>query len=213
MARLKKGIFGPLSGKIGPIVGATWMGIPYIREEAEKKENPAPRSPAQIANEQKMKFVNILLMPFHPYIEVGFQLLAIRKTALSAAYSQNFHHAVIGIYPDLGVDYSKFMISKGALPGLINPVVELTMPDTLRIGWEDNINPLASYDDLLLLVVYCPELHLSDGFIGGVKRAARSTVFTFDTQLIGKELEIYLGVVSSNGKKVANSIHLGRITP
>ncbi|MBB5439649.1 hypothetical protein HDC92_003345 [Pedobacter sp. AK017] len=32
MAKLKKAIFGPLSGKLGAIVGATWMGIPYIRQ-------------------------------------------------------------------------------------------------------------------------------------------------------------------------------------
>ncbi|WP_316815852.1 DUF6266 family protein [Pedobacter nyackensis] len=213
MAKLKKGIFGPLSGKLGNVIGSSWKGIAYIREETEKKENPPPRSPAQIANEQKMNFVNTLLMPFHTYIEVGFQHLAIQKTALSAAYSQNFHHAVIGVYPDLSVDYSKFMISKGALPGLISPNLELTAPDTLTIDWEDNTNPVASYDDLLMLVVYSPELHFSDGFIGGVKRASKIADFTFDPQLIGKELEVYLGLVSSNGKKVANSVYMGRITP
>lgn len=213
MAKLKKGIFGPVSGKIGPLVGATWMDIPYIRGEAETKDNPVPRSTAQIANEQKMKFTNILLMPFHPYFEVGFRLLAIQKTALSAAYSHSFHHAVTGEYPNLGVDYSKMMISKGKHPGLKNPVIELTGPDVLKIDWEDHPDPRASFNDLLLLVVYSPAIHPSDGFIGGVRRTAKTTLFTFDPQLIGQELEIYLGLISANGKKVADSVYMGRIIP
>lgn len=213
MAKLKKGIFGPLSGKIGPLIGATWMDIPYVRGEPEKKDNPAPRSTSQIENEQKMKFTNIVLMPFHPYIEVGFRLLAIRKTPLSAAYSHNFHHAVTGVYPDLGVDYSKMMISKGKHPGLFNPVMELTAADTLKIDWEDHPDPKASFNDLVMLVVYAPAIHLSDGFIGGVRRVAKTTVFSFDERMMGEELEVYIGVISSNGKKVADSVYMGRITP
>jgi hypothetical protein len=30
MAKLKKGIFGPISGKLGPVVGGTWNGIPSL---------------------------------------------------------------------------------------------------------------------------------------------------------------------------------------
>jgi hypothetical protein len=51
MAKLKHGIFGPFSGKLGPVVGATWMGIPYVRQTPQKPETPLPRSEGQIANE------------------------------------------------------------------------------------------------------------------------------------------------------------------
>lgn len=39
MAKLKFGILGPISGKIGQVVGSSWMGIPYLREAPPKKKN------------------------------------------------------------------------------------------------------------------------------------------------------------------------------
>ena len=51
MAKLKFGILGPISGKIGTVVGSSWMDIPYLSEAPPKKKNPAPRTVAQIANE------------------------------------------------------------------------------------------------------------------------------------------------------------------
>jgi len=190
MAKLKQGIFGPLSGKLGPVVGGSWMDIPYVRSAAEKKENPKPRSEAQIANEQKMKFVNTLLMPFHPYVEVGFKILAVRKTAISAAYSHTYHKAITGTYPDLDVDFSKVLISKGKLPNLKSPKIELIEGNQLKITWEDDNNRLSVFDDQLMLMVYCPELHKSDGFIGGIKRAVKTAVFSFDPRMVGKALEV-----------------------
>lgn len=213
MAKLKKGIFGPLSGKLGGIVGATWMGIPYLRKAPKEKTDPAPRSAAQLANEEKMKFVNQLLIPFHPYVNVGFANLAIAKTALNAAYSRNFHQAVMGIYPNLSVDYSKMLISTGDLPGLNQPVMSLTAADTIQLSWQHNTDPRASFDDQLMLMLYCPELHLADGFIGGVKRIAEQLSYKFLPEMAGKTLEVYLGVTSLSRKKIADSIYLGRIEP
>ncbi|ACU03144.1 DUF6266 family protein [Pedobacter heparinus] len=213
MAKLKKGIFGPLSGKLGAIVGATWMGIPYIRQAPKQKTDPAPRSAARLANEEKMKFVNNLLVPFHPYVNIGFANLAIAKTALNAAYSRNFHQAVTGVYPNLGVDYTKMVISAGDLPGLNNPVMALTAPDVIGLTWAHNTDARAAFDDQLMLMLYCPALKLADGFIGGVKRIDERLVYRFLPALVGKTLEVYLGLTSLNRKKIADSVYLGRIVP
>jgi len=187
------------------------MGIPYVREALQVKKNPKPRSIAQIANEQKMTFVNTLLIPFHPYVAVGFKNLAIRKTALSAAYSYTYHKAVVGVHPDLSVDYSKILISTGDLPALKSPQIELISIGQLQINWEVDNNPRSSYDDQLMLMVYCPELHSSDGFIGGIKRSAKTIVFTLEPRMVGKVLEVYVGITSVNRKKIADSVYMGRI--
>ena len=144
-------------------------------------------------------------------MEIGFANLAIRKTALSAAYSHNFHSAINGQYPNLSVDYSKMMISKGRLPGLISPQIELLEPGKLKISWENGNNKQTSYNDQLMLMLYCPTLHLASGFIGGIERAAKTALFTFDPRLQGQALEVYLSITSSNRKKIADSIYLGRI--
>jgi hypothetical protein len=71
MAKINKGIFGPLTGKIGSFIGSTWLGIPYLKKAPVKDKN-SKRSAAQIANSQKFGYVSRWLVPFHPFITVGF---------------------------------------------------------------------------------------------------------------------------------------------
>ncbi|MBB5437717.1 hypothetical protein HDC92_001391 [Pedobacter sp. AK017] len=213
MAKLKRGILGPITGKLGPIIGSSWMGIPYIKQAPRTKAEPIPPTTAQIANRQKMKFVNQLLVPFQPYVTIGFANLAIRKTALSVAYSVNYHAAITGTYPNLGTDFSKMIISQGDLPNLNTATVRLTAASQIEITWLQNEDSRASFDDQLMLVLYCPDLNLADGFTGGVKRMALQHHFSFNPQFIGHALEVYLSVSSLNRKKIADSIYMGRMEP
>ena len=89
MAKIKKGILGAVSGKIGPVIGGTWKGIPFIRPVPRtiKKSN----TPAQIESRQKPRFMNELLVPFHPHVSIGFMHHADQKTEISAAFSENYH--------------------------------------------------------------------------------------------------------------------------
>ncbi|MDR6783325.1 hypothetical protein ABIE26_000187 [Pedobacter africanus] len=212
MAKLIKGILGPIRGKLGPVVGSSWKGIAYLREHNKTKTVKTHRTAAQLANEQKFKFVQQWLVPFHPYLTVGFLKLAIRKTEINAAFSANFQ-IFTGVYPSIAIDYSRFIISKGDLPELKHPVIALAAPDTIEISWQQNTLYTASFDDQLMLVLYSPELKITDGFIGGVKRSALHYSFQFDQQLIGKELEVYLSITSTDRKRIADSVYMGRVLP
>lgn len=212
MAKLKHGIFGPISGKLGSLVGGTWKNIPYLREAPKKKNKPALRSEAQIANEQKMKFVNEVLVPFHPFINVGFQHLAIAKTAISAAYSLNFYQAITGTYPNLAADYSKLVISKGNLSGLINPLITRAA-DELHLIWENGTGNKAAYNDQLMFVVYAPALNIADGFIGAALRRDLQLSFKLNLKMASAVLEVYVALTSFDRKKIADSLYLGRILP
>lgn len=211
MAKMKQGIFGPISGKLGPVVGGTWNGVSYLREAPKKNKKKRKRTAAQLANEEKMKFVNLLLVPFHPYVGIGFQQLAIEKTAISVAYSIMYHRAITGVFPDLAVDYAQIVISAGNLPGLMGLEMELVDPQVMQLLWEKDSDPRTSFDDQVMLVLYCPELALTDGFTGGAKRTAGQCLFKFDARFIGKALEVYVSVTSLDRKKIAHSVYLGRI--
>lgn len=213
MAKMKRGILGPISGKLGPVVGGVWKGIAYLRGAPKKKRKSVPRSKAQIENEQKMKFVNEVLVPFHPFINIGFENMAIRKTAISAAFSTNYHTAITGVYPNLGVDYSQLILSKGRLPGLDSPLAFLSDPDTLQLSWLASESEKALYNDQLMLVVYAPGLGIADGFIGAALRRDLHYSFRLTPRLVGEPLEVYVSLTSFNRKKIANSIYLGRIEP
>lgn len=214
MARLPKGIFGPLYGKLGPVVGATWNGIPYVRSKPKKKRKKRTvKTEAQIANEARFKFVNRWMVPFHPYMMIGFGNFPIDKPPVSMALSLNYRQIVIGSYPDFNIDYSKVVLSVGDLPGLAQPVIAFSAPDTLELTWVQSVGVATAFDDQLMLVLYSRELELADGFIGGVKRASGKCSFQFVEQMIGKALDVYISVTSLNRKGIANSIYLGRMEP
>lgn len=208
MAKLKLGIFGPISGKLGPLVGGTWNGIPYVRQSP--KSTSTLRSEAQLANQHKMVFINQVLQPFHAYISIGFQHLAIGKTAISAAYSANYQRAVSGVYPDLVVDYSQLKLSSGKLPGLINPVVSLD-EDILRLTWEKANGNKGSYNDQLMLVLYAPGVNIADGFVGTALRRDLHCSFQFNPKMRGLPLEVYVALTSMDRKRISDSMYLGRV--
>ncbi len=210
MAKMKKGILGAISGKIGPVIGGIWKGIPYLRQ-VPKKKTKNTRNPAQIESRQKLRFMNELLVPFHPYVSIGFMHHAEHRTEISAAFSENYHKAVVGSHPNYTVVYHEFVISKGNLPMIEDVTMELQAPDVLKLNWSKNGIKNTSFDDQVMLVIYCPELHRTDGFSGGVKRTEEQCTFKFNPNMAGKRLEVYVSISSLNRKKIANSRYLGSI--
>jgi hypothetical protein len=56
MARLKKGIIDQLSGTIGPIVHATWRGIPYIRTKPTTSNRKRKKKSSNAQAATRIKF-------------------------------------------------------------------------------------------------------------------------------------------------------------
>jgi hypothetical protein len=212
MAKINKGIFGPLTGKIGNFIGSTWLGIPYLKKAPVKDKN-SKRSAAQIANSQKFGYVSRWLVPFHPFITVGFSTLAIRKTAISAALSSIYNTVFTGEVPDLKVDYSKMEISKGRLRGLSNASITCLENNTMNIKWDENSGPTARFNDQLIVMFYSEKFEMTDGLIGNVSRADKKHVFSLNETLIGQPLHAYMAVISYDRKKASNTTYIGLIQP
>lgn len=211
MAKIRKGILGPVSGTIGPIVGATWKGISYIRTKPKKKKKKSVRTPAQIAAQEKLKFMNLILVPFHEFITVGFANEAVEKTEISAAFSANYDIVISGVYPNLKADYSKLILSVGKRPMITDVEINLENPELLKLTWKSDVIKGTAFNDQLMFVAYAPELNMSFGFTGGVNRANKQCDIKIIEPFIGKTLEVYLSMTSLNRKAVANSMYLGRI--
>lgn len=212
MAKINKGIFGPLTGKIGNFIGSTWMGIPYLKKAPVKDKKPK-RSPAQKASSQKFGYVSQWLVPFHPFITVGFSCLAIRKTAISAALSSIYNSVFSGVMPGLKVDYSKMEISKGSLRGLSNASIICLKNNTMSIKWDPNPGPSARFNDQLIVVFYSEKFEMTDGLVGNVNRADKEHVFSLNETLIGQPLHAYMAVISYDRKKTSNTTYVGLIQP
>lgn len=213
MARLSSGILGPIHGKLGSVVGAVWKKTAYVRTLAAENKEGRKASAKQIACREKFKFVQEWLVPFYPYVTVGFRNYAKDKTEINAAFSKNYREATLGVYPNLSIDYTKVVFSRGLLPRLYAVQHQLVAPDLLSLTWQQNHNDDSCYDDQLVLIVYNRELKLVDGFIGGCSRADLKCDFKLNPRLIGRPLDVYVSVISLNGKKVADSEYLGRLAP
>ncbi|NTE05542.1 hypothetical protein G6M26_25685 [Agrobacterium tumefaciens] len=210
MTKLKNGIFGPISGKLGPVVGATWKGIAYLRLAPNKNKKSVPRSAAQLANQYKFKFLHAFLTPFHPYLINGFKHSAIGKTEINAAFTANYK-AVKGVYPDFEINYSELSISEGRLANLNNPTTRWISQSAFELSWETGNQIQAAFNDQLMVVIYCPELKIADGFVGGVKRSSKKYIYTLDEKFIGLDLEVYVCMLALTGKAVSKTAYLGRM--
>jgi hypothetical protein len=213
MAKIMSGIFGAVSGKIGPVIGSSWMGIPYLKAVSRKSKKKKQRSPAQVANEAKFKFANNWLVPFHPFLTIGFQNLAVRKTAIAAGFSANYKTVFMGTSPDIEVLYAKLIISSGPLAPLGNPQSVFSSPDTIELTWERSYLSGVAYNDQVILALYSEEKKLTDGFIGAASRVAERHSFKIRPELIGLPLHVYMSVTSLDRKQIADSIYIGKIDP
>jgi len=213
MARLSSGILGPIHGKLGSVVGAKWKQTAYLRTMPVDRKDSKRATVKQIACREKFKFVQEWLVPFYPYVTVGFRNYAKDKTEINSAFSKNYHLATMGVYPDLSIDYTKVILSRGHLPRLYAVQHQLVAPDMLSLTWQQNRNDDSSYDDQVMLVVYSRELKMVDGFIGGRSRTELKCDFRLNPKLVGRSLDVYVSVISLNGKKVADSEYLGRLAP
>lgn len=211
MAKFKQGILGPISGKIGPVIGASWKGISYLRLVPIKKSTPRVPTAAQVAHHQKFSFLTKWLKPLHPYISVGFRSFAKHNTALNMAFSYNFKLVIKGDAPNYEIDHPAFCLSRGTLQGMDNISLQLLTPNTLQLNWINNYNDNCMYSDQLMLVLYNDEIGFTDGFTGGAKRSAKTCTYTFEPQLVDQPFHVYAAMVSVNGNDVSCSQYLGKI--
>lgn len=204
---------GPLSGKLGSLIGSSWKGVGYIKMNNYEQATKKTWSVAQIASREKFKFLRKWLVPLQPYVNIGFRNLAKECTEINVAFKENFRNAMIGEFPNFDIDYTKVVLSIGILAGATNPTASYLNSETLEISWINSYTGKSSFDDQLMLIIYCPFLTEADGFIGGTKRAVKRCVHPIPNQFIGQSLHIYMSFISINGKLVSNSQYLGKIEP
>ena len=210
MAKIAKGILGPVSGKVGTVVGGSWNGVSYIRSmPAKRKRN---FSQAQIEQQAKFSMVGKLLQPFAALFQQSFANAAPNMSGFNSAFENAIQNAVTGTYPDYGIDYSKLLISKGKLPNAGSPVAKSTTKGQVDFSWVDNSgNGKALGTDVAVVVVYCPSLS-SVLFSSIAATRSQGAASLLIPSFSGLEVETYLAFISADGKIIANSVYTGKMT-
>jgi hypothetical protein len=203
MGKIKKGILGGFSGKVGTVVGANWKQISYIRSLPQKVRNP--RTEAQLKQRSKIALVVSCLKPMLTFLRIGWKLYAHKQSAFNAATSHALANAVTGTFPDFKIDFKKVLISRGNLPPVVNTNVN-PGSNNIEFSWDDNSdvgNALAT--DKLQIVVLNP-LKDSALILEGDNRSKGEQTITIPASWTGDTTHVYLSFVSENGKEVSNSV-------
>lgn len=209
MGRLKYGINGPVSGKVGSVVGATWRDIAYIRALPAK---PAKRTSGQLANQSRFATVNKWLAPFKPFTSIGLMYYSGRMTAYNAAY--NLNHRLVPLQDDADavIDYASLILSDGDLLGADEPAVQVSNTGIAEISWKARYNHRAKASDELMVLLYLPEQHDSIFTIGRATRGDLHYTLIYDDKLRGHHSELFISFASADRKRVSRSQYLGSVT-
>lgn len=210
MGIINKGILGGFSGKVGSVIGGSWKGIDYMRSKA----NRGKFVPTQTQHAQQLKFGIVMkfVQPMAGLLNITFRDFAVKMTGINNAFGYNIKNAITGTYPTFALDYSLSLVSRGELPNILGPAVTVGAGSLLTWSWTDNSGVgIAKPDDQAVLVAYCPTLRQAIYTTAGGARNALTGDLTL-TPFAGLAVETYIGFISADGRKIANSYFTGEVT-
>ncbi|WP_256007204.1 DUF6266 family protein [Pedobacter deserti] len=210
MAKYKQGINGAFSGKVGTVVGASWLGIEYMR--SLPRPSSKPPTPEQLNQRQKMTLFRKFLLGLDDFIALGFQNFE-QATPMNAAISYNMLHAVAGTYPEQRIDFPNLVFTKGDLQGAWSATATSETPNTVDFGWTNgSFSKLRAAGDKAQLVTYCPEKRLFVKLRDAAQREDGQARLIMPNGLSGLTVHCYLSFFSADGKLSSASEYLGEVT-
>ncbi len=210
MGTYNKGILGAFSGKVGPVVGATWRGKDVMRSLPKKGNRLATEF--QQAQRSKFAMTTEFLSGVQPVIKRYFGNDTGLKTRRNQAMSYLMKEAIVFNDPNYEWDYTKVLISKGDLLGINNGQVVAGSGQDLTFSWTDNSGQgEAQVTDKLVVVVYEPTSKATVYSLNAASRDDESATVQLPSFLSGLEVQVWATFVSSNDKLAATSIYLGAV--
>lgn len=204
MGTYSQGLLGGFSGKVGPIVGATWRGKQVVRTTPKKSKKPPTESQAL----QRLKFATAVgfLHPIKPLLLQTFKEYTTDTSGYDRAMSYHLKEALLPTPEGVTILYQKVLISMGDLRGLENPVLTVLPQASLQFSWANNSQQAAAHaNDLLLVVAYLPTLQVYEVFKGITTREAGEAVLQLPLEYLGQEVMCWASFTTVTGFKSAVS--------
>lgn len=208
MARITNGILGGFSGKVGPVVGYTLYGIDRMRSLPERT---APPTANELKNRSRFKLVQEVLNAIKGLVSVGFKDYWTKSGGMRAALSYNRQFALKTVGEGDYIDPASFKISGGNLAGLTGASVVQESEEVLRFNWDPSlVEGGSSYDQVMLLAIDMEGRKACYQSTGNF-RSTGTEVLMLSEDLIGREVDIYVGVVAKDRCSQSDSQYLGRM--
>ena len=217
MGKLQGGI--QFTKRVGNIVGRKARGYGF---EAQLY-NPKIKNPNTILQQQtraKFKILVQFASTANSVIKLGFARAKNDGETWTNAFTRNnFANGVTGIFPAYTINFSKIIVSKGALDNPYNVSAQVQGTD-LSFSWTDNSgigNALET--DKAMFIVYNSVKHQSITVNDAADRSTRQASYSLPSAWVSDSIEVYFCMRSvqdptSSGQGVAKgtcstSLYLG----
>ncbi|MBD1431253.1 hypothetical protein H8B06_00310 [Sphingobacterium sp. DN00404] len=215
MARVKNGVNGTVSGKVGSSVFCKWKDIYYVRSLPRIKKKRKPTL-GQQKNQSKFAFMQESLSSIVRFVRLGFMQYAPNRTGHNSAMSYNLRESVIVENGCYRLDYEKFAISRG-LPSPVSSAEFHQESGHIIIRWNVDDVFRQKYGDRMFrcIALLYPDNGVDPTHTAGV---LQDSYLEYCEQIISIEqapqdivYHIYLAFLASDGSNIStDSIYLGK---
>ena len=210
MGTYYKGIIGAFSGKVGPVVGATWRGEDVMRSLPRKSTKPATQT--QKLQREKFTMVTEFLAPLNPIVKRYFGNDSGIKTRRNQAMSHLIKEAITYVDPNLVWEFNKVVISRGELLGLNDAGAVAGAGQSVDFTWTDNTgNGDALATDKLVVVVYEPTTKTTVYSLNAGTRDLEAANLVVPDFFSGLMVEVWATFAAADDKMWSTSQYLGSI--
>ena len=210
MGTYNKGILGAFSGKVGPVVGASWRGKDVLRSLPRKGNRVATET--QLLQREKFTMVTEFLTPLNSVVGRYFGNNTGDKTRRNQAMSYLLKEAVTYVAPDLVWEFNKVLISRGDLLGLNTANASAGTGSSVDITWTDNSGQGdAETTDKLVVVLYEETTKTTVHSLNAGLRNQETANVVVPAFLTGLTVQVWATFASSNDKLYATSQYLGTV--
>lgn len=210
MGTYNKGILGAFSGKVGPVVGASWRGKEVMRSLPKKSGKAATET--QLLQRLRFSTVISFLNPLYPILSRYYGGNAGEKTRLNQAMSYHMKEATVYNDPVYNMIYTKVQISKGDLIGIQAGTVASTVANTVTFSWTDNSGQgEAVPTDKLVVAIYEPTSKTVVYSLAVADRNIGTGAIIVPAFFSGLPVEVWGTFASVSDKKYATSVYLGSV--
>ena len=208
MAIASNGPQGHLNGKVGKLVFYMLNGQPVVRLIGRKGKP----STLQLANYQAMAVTTKLLKFMGSFIKLGYGLQAKGTVHNPHNLATSYHkkHALKGEYPNISVDYSKVLLSKGVLPET-KDLQAKKVENGLEITWDTAYREHLAPNDSVMVMICCPETGMDRQHLNVARRSEGKCFIPMTEKALKEQIEPYISFISADGERLSDSIYLGNL--
>ncbi len=208
MGRVTNSILSGTSGRTGRVVIANVHGVEVSRAR------PTTRSSStgpQNAHRELFRFAVAFLGLYKSFARLYFG----KRKGLVTPYNQAQANVMENIQlsgPDVFINYSQVLISKGSLLEMIPLSIIAGAAQTITISWVNNAAPASSNEgDLCSVFVYIPSRRDGQFFNGVATRLSGTATVTMLPLYAGEEAHVWVTFTDAGATVACNSKYMGAL--